>query len=160
MATVWDSLLKFLNGLQKQPPRLVLLGLLDALARKLQQLPPLPSPAAFVSKSERHRPPGAFRVPCPYLDNRIHQVTKCNPRVSHMLAESTMAERVQDVDPVKKEDGEKEQIVTPWEAHAAEGATGIDYDKLISKRMNNFSANCVREVPVFLRRRAVWQSTH
>ena len=26
---------------------------------------------------------------------------------------------------------EKEQKVTPWEAHAAEGADKIDYDKLI-----------------------------
>ena len=51
-----------------------------------------------------------------------------------------MAERVQDVDPAVEEEEEaaveKEQVVTPWEAHAAEGATGIDYDKLISERMN------------------------
>ena len=30
---------------------------------------------------------------------------------------------------------EKEQVVTPWEAHAAEGKAAIDYDKLISKRV-------------------------
>ena len=29
--------------------------------------------------------------------------------------------------------GEKEQVVTPWEAHAAEGQDTIDYTKLISK---------------------------
>lgn len=28
---------------------------------------------------------------------------------------------------------DSEQVVTPWEAHAAEGAAAIDYGKLISK---------------------------
>lgn len=36
------------------------------------------------------------------------------------------------VEEVKKEDHSHEQVVTPWEAHAAEGDKGIDYDKLIS----------------------------
>lgn len=31
-----------------------------------------------------------------------------------------------------------EQVVTPWEAHAAAGQAVIDYDKLISKTTNNF----------------------
>ena len=43
-----------------------------------------------------------------------------------------MAERVQEVGPGEKEE-EAEQKVTPWEAHAAEGAAVIDYDKLISE---------------------------
>lgn len=30
-------------------------------------------------------------------------------------------------------EGEQEQVVTPWEAHAAEGQAAIDYGKLISK---------------------------
>ena len=29
--------------------------------------------------------------------------------------------------------GDQEQVVTPWEAHAAEGQAAIDYGKLISK---------------------------
>ena len=29
--------------------------------------------------------------------------------------------------------GEKEQVITPWEAHAAEGQATIDYTKLISE---------------------------
>ena len=29
--------------------------------------------------------------------------------------------------------GEKGQVVTPWEAHAAEGQATIDYTKLISE---------------------------
>ena len=41
-----------------------------------------------------------------------------------------MATGVQEV-PVVDSEG-KEQKVTPWEAHAAEGETTIDYDKLIS----------------------------
>ena len=31
------------------------------------------------------------------------------------------------------ESGEQEQVITPWEAHAAEGQATIDYGKLISK---------------------------
>lgn len=30
-----------------------------------------------------------------------------------------------------------EQVVTPWEAKAGEGQTGIDYDKLISMYFNS-----------------------
>lgn len=37
------------------------------------------------------------------------------------------------VEEVKKDDSSHEQVVTPWEAHAAEGDKGIDYDKLISE---------------------------
>lgn len=33
------------------------------------------------------------------------------------------------------ESGEQEQVVTPWEAHAAEGQATIDYGKLISEHM-------------------------
>lgn len=32
-----------------------------------------------------------------------------------------------------EEMAESEQVVTPWEAHAAEGQAAIDYGKLISK---------------------------
>ena len=34
-----------------------------------------------------------------------------------------------------------EQKVTPWEAHAAEGESKIDYDKLIRKQLC-FDADC------------------
>lgn len=33
----------------------------------------------------------------------------------------------------QEEDGE--QVVTPWVAHAGEGQTGIDYEKLISESL-------------------------
>ncbi len=35
---------------------------------------------------------------------------------------------------VKQHEDSEEQVVTPWVAHAGEGQTGIDYEKLISKR--------------------------
>ena len=31
------------------------------------------------------------------------------------------------------EENSADQVVTPWEAHAAEGQSGIDYEKLISE---------------------------
>lgn len=31
------------------------------------------------------------------------------------------------------ESGDQDQVVTPWEAHAAEGQAAIDYGKLISE---------------------------
>ena len=46
-----------------------------------------------------------------------------------------MAEEQAQTEVKQQEDSEDlEQVVTPWVAHAGEGQTGIDYEKLISKR--------------------------
>lgn len=37
------------------------------------------------------------------------------------------------VEEVTQKEGDQEQIVTPWVAHAAQGDKVIDYEKLISK---------------------------
>lgn len=38
----------------------------------------------------------------------------------------------------EKTEVKSDQVVTPWEAKAGEGQTGIDYDKLISKCCVNY----------------------
>lgn len=48
----------------------------------------------------------------------------------HVVTVQGMAEQRSGVEDVGAAHGE--QVVTPWEAHAGEGQTGIDYDKLIS----------------------------
>jgi len=38
--------------------------------------------------------------------------------------------------------GQDEQVVTPWEAHAAAGDKGIDYEKLIREFINDHDECC------------------
>ena len=49
----------------------------------------------------------------------------------------------------KKTEVKGDQVVTPWEAKAGEGQTGIDYDKLISKLLS--TALGVKSRLVFLK---------
>ena len=63
------------------------------------------------------------------------------------------------------EGGDQEQVVTPWEAHAAEGQAAIDYGKLISKHII-YMYSSTSELSVYdfesdtHAHREIWQPTH
>ena len=63
----------------------------------------------------------------------LYGCTTSSDNSSLIAVDKSVATEREECRKTMAESGQPEQVVTPWEAHAAEGQAAIDYGKLISK---------------------------